>query len=98
MTRTPEEIANKIYNSGLILLGDYTPVSSTDYCMGVNHVLPTEGYAKVSSGITVLDYMKPVSIVNATKTGLRRVRYKVASLSESEGLPNHRKAVEARFI
>jgi histidinol dehydrogenase len=97
MTERPEDVADRITNSGLILLGDYSPVSSTDYCMGVNHVLPTEGYAKVSSGITVLDYMKPVSIVNATKTGLGSVRSKVAVLSEAEGLPNHKMAVEARF-
>ena len=97
MTGIPEEIADKITNSGLILLGDYSPVSSTDYCMGVNHVLPTEGYAKVSSGITVLDYMKPVSIVKATKNGLCSVRSKIAVLSEAEGLPNHMEAVEARF-
>ena len=97
MTAIPEDVADKITNSGLILLGDYTPVSSTDYCMGVNHVLPTEGYAKVSSGITALDYMKPVSIVKATKTGLGAVRSKVAVLSEAEGLPNHKMAVETRF-
>lgn len=97
MTGIPEEVAEKITNSGLILLGGYTPVSSTDYCMGVNHVLPTEGYAKVSSGITILDYMKPVSVVKASRTGLGSVRGKVAALAEAEGLPNHREAVEARF-
>ncbi len=97
MTKAPENVAEKINNSGLILLGDYTPVSSTDYCMGVNHVLPTGGYAKVSSGITVLDYMKPVSIVRATETGLSSVRPRVAALADAEGLPNHREAVEARF-
>jgi histidinol dehydrogenase len=97
MTWMPEEVAEKITTSGLILLGDYTPVSSTDYCMGVNHVLPTEGYAKVSSGITVLDYVKPVSVVKATKTGLNSIREKVAAISGVEGLPNHREAVEGRF-
>jgi histidinol dehydrogenase len=97
MTRFPEKVADKISNSGLILLGDYTPVSSSDYCMGVNHVLPTEGYAKVSSGITILDYMKPVSIVKATKTGLSLVKDKVIELAEAEGLTNHKEAVEARF-
>ncbi|MHA2394721.1 MAG: histidinol dehydrogenase [Promethearchaeota archaeon] len=97
MTSIPENVAEKITNSGLVLLGDYTPVSSSDYCMGVNHVLPTEGYAKVSSGITILDYMKPVSIVKATKTGLGLVRDKVIALAEAEELPNHREAVEARF-
>jgi histidinol dehydrogenase len=93
----PEKVAKKITNSGLILLGNYTPVSSTDYCMGVNHVLPTEGYAKVSSGITVLDYMKPVSIVRASQIGLGLVKDKVIELAEAERLQNHGKAVEARF-
>jgi histidinol dehydrogenase len=97
ITGIPEEVAEKINNSGLVLLGPYTPVSSTDYCMGVNHVLPTEGYAKVTSGITVLDYTKPVSMVKSTKTGLAVVRERVAALAESEGLLNHREAVEARF-
>jgi histidinol dehydrogenase len=97
MTGIPEEVADRINNSGLVLLGDYTPVSSTDYCMGVNHVLPTEGYAKVSSGITVLDYVKPVSIVKSTRLGLHVIRNKVAAIAEVEGLPNHREAVEGRF-
>ena len=97
MTGIPEDVAEKITSSGLILLGDYSPVSSTDYCMGVNHVLPTGGYAKVNAGITVLDYVKPVSIVKATRTGLNAVRTRVAAISDIEGLPNHKKAVEGRF-
>ena len=97
MTGVPEEVAERITSSGLILLGGFTPVSSTDYCMGVNHVLPTEGYAKIASGITILDYMKPVSVVKATRTGLGAIRAKVAALADAEGLPNHREAVEARF-
>ena len=97
MTGVPEEVAEKITGSGLILLGDYSPVSSTDYCMGVNHVLPTGGYARVASGITVLDYVKPVSVVKATKTGLGSVKESVGTLADAEGLPNHRLAVEARF-
>ncbi len=97
MTGKPEAVADRITNSGLVLLGNYTPVSSTDYCMGVNHVLPTEGYAKVSSGITVLDYVKPVSIVKSTRSGLHVIRNKVAAIAEVEGLPNHREAVEGRF-
>jgi histidinol dehydrogenase len=97
MTKSPEIVVDKIINSGLILIGDFTPVSSTDYCMGVNHVLPTKGYSKVSSGLTILDYMKPVSIVEASKTGLELVRDKIVALAESEGLFNHKKAVEVRF-
>jgi histidinol dehydrogenase len=82
MTEVPEEVAKRINNSGLILIGDYTPVSSTDYCMGVNHVLPTGGYAKITSGITVLDYVKSVSIVKANKTSLGLIRSKVGAFAD----------------
>lgn len=97
LSEVPEEAADRLNNCGLVLLGPYSPVSSTDYCIGVNHVLPTEGYAKVSSGITVLDYTKPVSTVKASKTGLAAIRERVAALAEAEGLPNHKEAVEERF-
>lgn len=97
LSEVPEEVADRLNNCGLVLLGPYSPVSSTDYCIGVNHVLPTEGYAKVSSGITVFDYTKPVSTVKASKTGLAAIRERVAALAEAEGLPNHKEAVEERF-
>jgi histidinol dehydrogenase len=97
-TRDPESLADKVTSSGLVLLGPYTPASSTDYCMGVNHVLPTGGYGKIRGGITVLDYLKPVNIVYATKVGLERVSRIVQVISEAEGLPNHGAAVKARFF
>ena len=65
--------------------------------MGVNHVLPTEGYGKRDSGLTVLDFLKVVNIVESSKDGLRFVRGPVRALAEAEGLPNHSLAVEGRF-
>jgi histidinol dehydrogenase len=97
MTAEPWLVAEKAPSAGLVLVGPYTPVSSTDYCMGANHVLPTGGYAKISPGITVLDYLKPVTIVESTMEGLQNVRKHVKALSDSEGLPNHGLAVEGRF-
>ncbi|MCX6642492.1 MAG: histidinol dehydrogenase [Candidatus Bathyarchaeota archaeon] len=97
-TRYPESLADKVTSSGLVLLGPYTPASSTDYCMGVNHVLPTGGYGKIRGGITVLDYLKPVNIVYATKAGLEQVSRTVQVISEAEGLQNHGAAVKARFF
>ena len=97
MTDEPGKVAGMITSAGLILLGRYTPVSSTDYCMGVNHILPTGGYARVSPGTTVLDYLKPVTIVESTVGGLESVRGHVHALSEAEGLPNHSLAVDGRF-
>ena len=97
ITAEPRLVAEKAPSAGLVLVGPYTPVSSTDYCMGANHVLPTGGYAKISPGITVLEYLKPVTIVESTMEGLQNVRKHVKALSDSEGLPNHGLAVEGRF-
>ncbi|MFP3950644.1 MAG: histidinol dehydrogenase [Candidatus Bathyarchaeia archaeon] len=97
LTSEDEAIAEQINTAGLVLLGRYTPVSATDYCMGVNHVLPTGGYGRLYGGITVLDYIKPISIVRASKRGLQAVRDSIGILARSEGLPNHALAVEGRF-
>jgi histidinol dehydrogenase len=93
----PERYLEKIQNAGMILLGEYTPVASTDYCMGVNHVLPTEGYAKISSGLTVLDFIKTVSIIKAQKQDLAAVKKHIQALTQAEGLENHYLALEARL-
>ncbi|MBD3205642.1 histidinol dehydrogenase [Candidatus Bathyarchaeota archaeon] len=95
--KKPENILDKIRNAGLVLLGSYTPVSSTDYCMGVNHILPTEGYAKISSGLSVLDFVKPISIIRAEEQGLREIEGHIRALAEAEGLRNHYLALEARL-
>ena len=97
MTENPERVAESINTAGMILLGSYTPVSATDYCMGANHVLPTGGYGKISSGITVLDFLKPISVVKSSKDGLMKAAGYVKTLAEAEGLPNHSLAVEGRF-
>ena len=97
MTVDPQLVSEKVSSAGLIQVGPYTPVASTDYCMGANHVLPTGGYSKISSGITVMDYLKPVTVVESTLEGLRNIRSHVKALSNAEGLPNHGLAVEGRF-
>jgi histidinol dehydrogenase len=97
LTEDPRRVAGNITSAGLVLLGPYSPVSATDYSMGVNHVLPTGGYGKIASGITVLDYLRFVSVVDSSEEGLAGVREHVEVLSEAEGLPNHTKAVEGRF-
>ena len=96
-TDDPRGVAENVTSAGLVLLGRYSPVSATDYSMGVNHVLPTGGYGKVASGITVLDYLRTVSVVESSINGLAGVRGNVKALSEAEGLPNHSLAVEGRF-
>ena len=97
MAEQSTEISKKITTAGLVLLGDYTPVAATDYCMGTNHVLPTGGYGRINSGLTVLDFVKTINVVESTKEGLEEVRENIRALSSAEGLPNHGLAVEGRF-
>jgi histidinol dehydrogenase len=97
LTENPRGVAEKITSAGLILLGSYSPVSATDYSMGVNHVLPTGGYGKITSGITVLDYLRTVSVLDSSSDGLAKVRENIKTLSNAEGFPNHSLAVEGRF-
>ncbi len=96
MTFKPKEIAEKL-TAGLILLGPYTPVALSDYGSGTNHVLPTGGFAQSFSGLSVFDFMRRVSIVESSRTSLDRVRDTLKVLAESENLPNHSKAIQARF-
>ncbi len=83
--------------AGLILLGPYSPVPLSDYASGTNHVLPTGGFAKSFSGLSAVDYMRRVSIAECSKEGLEKVRAQVKVLTDTENLPNHSKAINARF-
>jgi histidinol dehydrogenase len=96
ITFKPKEIAEKL-TAGLILLGPYTPVALSDYGSGTNHVLPTGGFAQSFSGLSVFDFMRRVSIVESSRTSLERVKDTIKVLAESENLPNHSKAIQARF-
>jgi histidinol dehydrogenase len=97
MTRNPERIAEKITSAGLILVGLYSPVALSDYGSGTNHVLPTGGFGSAYSGLSALDFVRRVSVVEGSREGLQSVRERVRVLAEAENLPNHYKAVEARF-
>jgi histidinol dehydrogenase len=97
MTRNPEEVAEKITSAGLILVGPYSPVALSDYASGTNHVLPTGGFGHAFSGLSALDFARRVSIVESSREGLKNVRDRVKVMTEAENLPNHYKAVEARF-
>jgi len=97
MVREPSRVADHISSAGIILLGRNTPVAATDYALGTNHVLPTSGYAHTYSGLSVLDYVRCISIVDARESAMSRVRPFVEALSKREGLPNHYAAVQGRL-
>lgn len=97
MAENASTIVKKVTSAGLILIGKYTPVSASDYCLGTNHVLPTGGYGHAFSGLSALSFLKRVNVVECSKEGLSEVRRSVQILARSEGLLNHSLAVEARF-
>ena len=84
-------------NSGLVLVGDYTPCSSTDYIVGTNHILPTGGTARTSSGLAVENFLKRVTLVKGSKDSLSRSSGYIATLATMEGLSNHASAALSRF-
>ncbi len=92
-SKSPGRLLEGVRNVGLISIN--TPSALSDYMVGVNHVLPTWGWARVRGGLSVLDYVKLVYSVKASKTSLRKMAPWVKLLSELEGLPAHGEAVEA---
>jgi histidinol dehydrogenase len=96
ITKNAKELSKKLV-AGLILLGPYSPVSLSDYASGTNHVLPTGTFAKSFSALGVFDFSRRVSIVECSKAGLEKVKTNVKILTDTENLPNHYKAIDARF-
>jgi histidinol dehydrogenase len=96
LTAKPKDIAEQL-TAGLILLGPYSPVALSDYGSGTNHVLPTGGFAQSFSGLSVFDFLRRVSIVESTRTGLEKVKDSIKVLTDAENLPNHYKAIKARL-
>lgn len=96
MTKKPKEIAKKLVG-GAILVGPYSPVALSDYGVGTNHVLPTGGFAHSFSGLSVFDFTTRVNVIECSKNGLAKVKDNVGVLARAENLPNHSKALEARF-
>lgn len=90
-------ISKKIKSAGLVLIGKYTPSSASDYCLGSNHVLPTLGFGKSRASLSVLDFIRMVTVVQATKSGLAEAESVVKQISTAEGLTNHYEAVKERL-
>jgi histidinol dehydrogenase len=88
---------NRVVNAGSVFLGPYTPESVGDYCSGTNHVLPTYGYARAYSGLSVVDFQKCMSVQELTEAGVRNLQPTVSTLARMEGLDAHARAVEVRI-
>ncbi|TFC28419.1 histidinol dehydrogenase [Cryobacterium sp. TMT1-3] len=96
-TSDPDAVLETIENAGAIFLGPYSPVSLGDYVAGSNHVLPTGGQARFSSGLGAYTFLRPQQVVRYSREALQGVAGHIAALSNAEALPAHGDAVTARF-
>ena len=92
-----EPTVARLRNAGSLFVGPWAPESAGDYATGANHVLPTGGLARASSGLSVEAYGKFVQVQRIDRDGLASIRATIAALAETEGLLAHRDAVEIRF-
>lgn len=92
-----DSIAEKIINAGSVFLGHYSPESVGDYASGTNHTLPTNGYAKAYSGVSVDSFVKKITYQKLTQEGLQRIGKTVEIMAAAEGLDAHKNAVRVRL-
>jgi len=88
---------SKIKNSGSVCLGKYAVMAMTDYNVGSNHILPTNGSAKYSSGISVNEFYKRISYINLSKKGIESLGPSVITLANYEGLAGHAQSIKKRI-
>ena len=96
-TRDPEALVGRIRNAGAVFVGPYAPVPLGDYSAGSNHVLPTSGTARHSSGLNTVTFLRLQQRIRYTETGLKEVADGIGVLAEDERLPAHGAAIRARF-
>jgi len=95
--REPRRYLPRIQNAGSIFVGPWSPEPMGDYCSGTNHVLPTYGYARAYSGLSVLDFVKRVTVQELSPAGLRALGPVAVTLARLEGLDAHASAVTKRL-
>ncbi|WP_016696017.1 histidinol dehydrogenase [Rhodococcus rhodochrous] len=96
-TENASEVAARVRSAGAIFVGPWAPVSLGDYCAGSNHVLPTAGCARHSSGLSVQTFLRGIHVVEYTEAALKDVSGHVITLADAEDLPAHGEAVRLRF-
>jgi histidinol dehydrogenase len=96
-SETAGRYAGGIVNAGSVFLGNYTPESAGDYASGTNHTLPTNGYARAYSGVSVDSFVKKVTFQEISKDGINLLGPTIISMAEAEGLDAHANAVKLRI-
>ena len=97
MVGNAKTLSKKITGAGLLLIGQNTPSAASDYALGTNHILPTNGFGRTRGGLSVLDFLKLQTVIESKKSGLRKISKSLKVLTDAEGLPNHYKAVKRRL-
>ena len=92
-----KKLIKKIYNVGSVCVGKYSAMAVTDYNVGTNHVLPTLGSAKFSSGLNVGEFYKKISYIKLSKKGIEVIGKKAITLAEYEGLIGHAQSIKSRI-
>lgn len=96
-TENPQALLTDLRNAGSIFVGAYTPESAGDYASGTNHVLPTYGYSKVISSLSLADFSRRYTVQEISKTGLENLAECIIELTNAEGLDAHQRAVTIRL-
>ncbi|WP_232702434.1 histidinol dehydrogenase [Halobacterium wangiae] len=96
-TADDEAILDRIDSAGSVFLGPYAPVAAGDYATGTNHVLPTNGLAKVTGGLSVDTFVRSTTVQRLDRDALADLRETVTTLADAEGLEGHAASVDARF-
>ena len=97
MTEDPWAVSRDIVNAGSVFLGHYSPVTMGDYLSGTNHVIPTGGYARMFSPLSVDEFVKKLEVQELTPQGLRALQEPLRALTTAEGFMAHQRAVDVRF-
>ncbi|TPE43166.1 histidinol dehydrogenase [Pontibacter mangrovi] len=92
-----EELMDGITNAGSVFLGHYSPESAGDYASGTNHTLPTNGYARAYSGVSLDSFVKKITFQYITREGLQHIGKTIETMAEAEGLEAHKNAVSIRL-
>jgi histidinol dehydrogenase len=96
-TRAPRALLESVTSAGSVFLGDWSPEPIGDYCSGTNHVLPTYGYARAYSGLSVTDFTRRMTVQELQPQGLRDLGPTASTLASLEGLDAHAAAVDIRL-
>ncbi len=91
------DLLSKVENAGSVFVGRWSPEAAGDYASGPNHVLPTGGAAALRGGLSILDYVKIISVQELSESGLRRLAPSISQLARAEGLEAHARSVEVRL-